>query len=234
MLERSSDVNLNSLVRGQDERNHARAFASRKKVNMSSIEQLKAEAIALRAAERTRGNVLKHSDALEQVAKKHGYANWRAAVAMLGDEKQKPDPSPAAPGLTTSPAGIAPSRLQSGEFEIARERAFTRWLSPELRQAAVMFSRRIGLVPIYAETSPHGTRYLFWHLPPGASCEVRSGRTEKAFLEFHRKNQTQGRELVSLHASGNQAYSAVWLSSAHRAPAADCLQRFGIGTAAMR
>jgi hypothetical protein len=197
---------------------------------MSSIEQLKAEAIALRAAERARGNILKHSEALEQVAKKHGYANWRAALALLGGEAQTSVPSSAA-SSPTGPAGITPSQLKNGEFEIARERAVTRWLSRELRQAAVEFSRKLGLVPIYAETSAQGTRYLFWHLPPGAMCEVRSGRTEKVFLEFHRKNLSQGRELVSLQVSADRAYSAVWLSSAHRAAATDCLQRFGIAAA---
>lgn len=198
---------------------------------MSSIEQLKAEAIALRAAEKMRGNMLRHSDALEQVARKHGYANWRAAVALLGGKKPNPASSPASPAPSAGPAGIAPSRLEKGACEIARERSFTHWLSRELRQAAVMFSRRIGLVPIYAETSADGTRYLFWQLPPGATCEVRSGRTEKAFLEFHRKNQTLGRELASLHVSSDQSYSAVWISPGHRAPAADFLQRLGISNA---
>lgn len=80
---RSSDVNLKYLVRGHDEWNHALQFASRNKVNMSSIEALKSEALALQEKEKALGHVLKHCDALEQVAKKHGYDNWRACLAIL-------------------------------------------------------------------------------------------------------------------------------------------------------
>ena len=50
---------------------------------MSPIEKLKAEATALRENEKAAGRDLKHSEALEQIARKHGYSNWRACVAIL-------------------------------------------------------------------------------------------------------------------------------------------------------
>ncbi len=52
---------------------------------MSPIDALKSEAVALRQKEKELRRTLKHSDALEQVAKKHGYANWRACCAILGE-----------------------------------------------------------------------------------------------------------------------------------------------------
>jgi hypothetical protein len=52
-------------------------------VIMSPIDALKSEAVALRAREKASGRTLKHCDALEQVAKSHGYANWRACCAIL-------------------------------------------------------------------------------------------------------------------------------------------------------
>jgi hypothetical protein len=56
---------------------------------MSPINALKSEAVALRAKEKALGRALKHCDALEQVAKKHGYANWRACCAILEAASQK-------------------------------------------------------------------------------------------------------------------------------------------------
>jgi Glyoxalase superfamily protein len=50
---------------------------------MSLIESLKAEAVALRLSEKALGRTVKHSEALERVAKKHGYENWRACCATL-------------------------------------------------------------------------------------------------------------------------------------------------------
>jgi len=50
---------------------------------MSSIEQLKSEAAALEAKARAQGHPMKHSEALEQVARNHGYDNWRACLAIL-------------------------------------------------------------------------------------------------------------------------------------------------------
>jgi len=52
---------------------------------MSSIEQLKSEAAALEAKARPQGHPMKHFDALEQVARNHGYDSWRACRAILGN-----------------------------------------------------------------------------------------------------------------------------------------------------
>jgi hypothetical protein len=52
---------------------------------MSSIEQLKSEAAALEAKARAQGHPVKHCDALEQIARNHGYDSWRACRAILGD-----------------------------------------------------------------------------------------------------------------------------------------------------
>jgi hypothetical protein len=51
---------------------------------MPSIEQLKSEAAALEAKARELGHPMKHASALEQVARNHGYDNWRACRAILG------------------------------------------------------------------------------------------------------------------------------------------------------
>jgi Glyoxalase superfamily protein len=53
---------------------------------MSSIEELKSEAAALEAIARAHGHPIKHCDALEQVARNHGYDSWRACRAILGDQ----------------------------------------------------------------------------------------------------------------------------------------------------
>jgi hypothetical protein len=50
---------------------------------MSPVEILKAEAAALQAKEKALGHLMKHCDALEQVAKRHGYESWRACRAVL-------------------------------------------------------------------------------------------------------------------------------------------------------
>jgi Glyoxalase superfamily protein len=52
---------------------------------MSSIEQLKSEAAELEAKARAQGHPMNHCDALEQVARNHGYDSWRACRAILGD-----------------------------------------------------------------------------------------------------------------------------------------------------
>lgn len=201
---------------------------------MSRIEQLKAEAVALRAAEKARGNDIKHCDALERIAKQHGYASWRACLASLRDEPSTPE-SPVGEAKPTSGAdGMIASRLLAGEHEVARQRALSRWMSPDLRQAAVDFSRNLGLLPIYAETSRDGTRYLFWQLPAGAKCEVRSARTRAQTLEFDRVGREQGRRLVSLHISDDHLYSAVWISAEHHPAAVEHMKRFGITPAEIR
>jgi hypothetical protein len=50
-----------------------------------AIEELKSEAAALEAKARAQGHPIKHCDALEQVARNHGYDSWRACRAILGD-----------------------------------------------------------------------------------------------------------------------------------------------------
>jgi hypothetical protein len=79
----SSDVNHLGLRAG--ERNPVRDNPRAKEVVMSSIEQLKSEAAALEAKARAQGHPMKHCDALEQVARNHGYDSWRACRAILGD-----------------------------------------------------------------------------------------------------------------------------------------------------
>ncbi len=66
---------------------------------MSQIEKLKAEADELESHHRALGNPIKHCEALEQVAKKHGYSSWRACRARLGDESDKADTREAAPPM---------------------------------------------------------------------------------------------------------------------------------------
>jgi hypothetical protein len=50
---------------------------------MSRIDQLKDEATALEAEARNAGRAIKHCAALEIVARKYGYENWRACIADL-------------------------------------------------------------------------------------------------------------------------------------------------------
>lgn len=127
-----------------------------------------------------------------------------------------------------------PSRLLGDDFETARQSALTRWMSRDLMQAATDFCRNIGLLPIYCETAREGTRYLFWHIPAGAACEVRSGRTKEKFIDFDRANRERGWRLLSLHVSPDELYSAVWISAEHFAAAAQFLARFGIAPAEIR
>ncbi len=101
-------------------------------------------------------------------------------------------------------------------------------MSRDLLQAATDFCRNIGLLPLYCETSREGTRYLLWHLPLGAACEVRSGRTKEKFFDFDRLNRERGWQLLSLHVGEEELYSAVWLSANHVDLAAQYLARFGI------
>src|ERR1035438_3837645 len=103
--DRSSDVNLKHLVRGRANGTTPYAIASYKEVIMSPIDALKSEAVALRAKEKASGRVLKHCDALEQVAKKHGYANWRACCAILDAASQKVT-SPATDNVQVNVSGM--------------------------------------------------------------------------------------------------------------------------------
>jgi hypothetical protein len=61
---------------------------------MSPIEILKSEAVALQAKEKALGHLMKHCDALEQVAKNHGYENWRACLAILSATSSAPASPP--------------------------------------------------------------------------------------------------------------------------------------------
>lgn len=113
-----------------------------------------------------------------------------------------------------------------------RQHSFTRWMSPDLTQAAVDFCRNLGLVPAYSEYSPsHGTRYLFWHPPQGALVEVRSGRAKEKFEEIDSAKRGQPWRLLSLHISDAGLYSAVWISSEHYEIAKVYLAAHGITTA---
>jgi len=133
-----------------------------------------------------------------------------------------------------TPISYIPSELQSGDAESARQHAFTRWMSRDLLQAATDFCKNIGHVAAYCESSKEGTRYLFWQMPPGACCEVRSGRTKEKFEDFDRVNQQRGWRLLSLHVSAQEIYSAVWVSAQHYAAGVAFLRLFGISPAERR
>jgi hypothetical protein len=135
--------------------------------------------------------------------------------------------------MKTSTTYIA-SKLLAGDVELLRQHTLTRWMSPDLMQAAGDFCRNLGLVPCYSECSPdHLTRYLFWRAPQGASVEVRSGRTKEKFEEFDRVNREKAWRLLSLHINESDVYSAVWISSGHYETAKTFLLAHGI-TAAER
>ena len=125
-----------------------------------------------------------------------------------------------------------PSKLLPGDVALVREHTLTRWLSPDLAQAAVDFSRNLGLLPIYSETSPdHTTRYLFWQPPAGALIEVRSGRTQDQFAKIDDAKRNQPWRLLALHLSDTGLYSAVWISPDHFEIAKTFLAAHGITTA---
>jgi hypothetical protein len=128
-----------------------------------------------------------------------------------------------------TPATYVASKLLNDETEILRKHSFTRWMSPDLTQAAVDFCRNLGLYPIYTECSPeHLTRYLFWRLPQDARIEVRSGRSKEKFEELDHANQTRNMPLISLHINERDIYSAVWISADHFATAKAVLAAHGI------
>jgi hypothetical protein len=70
---------------------------------MSPIEALKSEAAALQETESAQGNPMKHCEALERVAKKHGYDSWRACLATLSSPKPSKTSPSADEGLMRSP-----------------------------------------------------------------------------------------------------------------------------------
>jgi len=127
------------------------------------------------------------------------------------------------------PVTYTPSKLLTGKVEPLRQHSLTRWMSPDLTQAAVDFCRHLGLVPVYCECSPDRlTRYLFWQPPTGATFEVRSGRTREKFLAFAAANHDRHWPLLSLHVNVNDLHSAVWVSADHFAAARAFLAAHGI------
>jgi hypothetical protein len=127
---------------------------------------------------------------------------------------------------------FTPSKLLTGDAEVLRQHSLTRWMSPDLTQAAVDFCRNLGLVPAYCEcSSEHLTRYLFWKPPQGALLEVRSGRTKDKFEEFDAANRDRHWRLLSLHVNESDMYSAVWISPDHFEIAKTFLAAHGITTA---
>jgi len=115
---------------------------------------------------------------------------------------------------------------------LLRDHSLTRWMSRDLMQAAADFSKAMGLVPLYAETSStHLTRYLLLRPPAGAAYEVRSGRDRAKFEEFDRLNRERDLLLLSLHVNENQIYSAVWIAAEHREAASQLLKLYGISAA---
>jgi hypothetical protein len=125
-----------------------------------------------------------------------------------------------------------PSKLLTGDVAVLRQYALTRWMSRDLTQAAVDFSRNIGLIPAYSECSAdHLTRYLFWSPPQGALMEVRSGRSKDKFEEIDNTKRDGTWRLLSLHISDAGLYSAVWISSDHFEIAGVYLAAHGVTTA---
>jgi hypothetical protein len=121
------------------------------------------------------------------------------------------------------------SNLLPGAGEILRERSFTRWMSPDLRQSCVEFVKTVGLLPIYTECSPENLgRYLFWHPPEDCRFEIRSGRTYEQFEAYDAANISHGFPLLSLHINENKIYSAVWISGNHEQTAKQVLASYGI------
>lgn len=115
---------------------------------------------------------------------------------------------------------------------LLREHNLTRWMSRDLMQAAVDFSKSMGMIPLYAETSrEHLTRYLFLRPPSGSLLEVRTGRNRERFEEFDRVNRERNRLLLTLHINEDSVYSAVWISNEHHESASQLLKLYGISTA---
>ena len=135
----------------------------------------------------------------------------------------------------SAPNAYIASKILQGESESLRQHSLTRWLSRDLMQAAADFCRNLGLIPIYAETSPdHLTRYLFWRAPQGALIEVRSGRAREKFEEIDQAKQRQGWRLLSLHINESDVYSGVWISGEHFEEGKKFLLTHGITAAERR
>ena len=125
-----------------------------------------------------------------------------------------------------------PSEIIPGDTGLLRQHSFTAWLELEHLQAATDFALSIGLLPIYAEHQNRDTgRYLFWSPPAGIEFEVRSGRTEAEFRAYDQETVTKGMQLLSLHKSAEDIYSAVWVSADHIEIATAVLRHHGLSRA---
>ena len=122
-----------------------------------------------------------------------------------------------------------PTEILPGDTGLLREHSFTAWLQLEHLQAATDFALTIGLLPIYAEHQNRNTgRYLFWSPPAGMEFEVRSGRTETEFGAYDEVAATHGLQLLSLHISADDLYSAVWVSAGQIEIATAVLRHYGL------
>jgi hypothetical protein len=74
---------------------------------------MKSEAAELRVQARSAGQTLAHSAALEQVARKHGFASWRACVAVLNRRDEA-----AAAGSAVTPAPAMKRYTSDWGFEL--------------------------------------------------------------------------------------------------------------------
>lgn len=82
---------------------------------MSPLERLKFEATTLEAQARASGHPIKHSAALEQVAKRHGYDSWRACLAMLRNTAAAANPATS----ENRPSDMATKPYRSAEWRFA-------------------------------------------------------------------------------------------------------------------
>jgi hypothetical protein len=133
-----------------------------------------------------------------------------------------------------TPSPYVFSRLEQGDTAVARECAFTRWMSKDLLQVAIDFYKNIGHVPVYCESSKQGTRCILWRMPAGAGCDIRFGCTQDKFFDFNCANEKRDLRLLSLYMSEDELYSAVWVSLRQYDFAVAYLQLFGISPAQVR
>jgi hypothetical protein len=140
-------------------------------VIVSPIEALKAEATAPRLAEKALGRSMKHSEALEQVAKKHGYENRRVCSALLNAQTPEEASEPA-------------DKLEGGEVNLKR------YISPELNFALDIPERRNRFPPVSTnspfevirflscEDGIHGLIVFRWPCDPQQPISFYSGRSK--------------------------------------------------------
>jgi hypothetical protein len=110
-------LTLTFLVHGGNEWNPVPNIRELRKAVMSSssLSNLKAEATALRAHARASGRLLKHCTALEQVAQRHGFENWRACLATLSRSATTGRPSAGGQKVTE----IAMKHYQNLEWDFS-------------------------------------------------------------------------------------------------------------------